>query len=192
VTDINYLQRRFTHRQSEGVAHEKPSRVFRLLILTATFLLASAFALPQKAPNWAGWYTTAQAANGAKAYQKTCASCHAAGCDGSCGLRQAILADLCGQESFNAVVSGAHDDADDRAWLGISQEFDQYHGIPLAEKRCTGRQHTTQRRGRFVEGTSSELVDCIRPRGTKAFKAIHERRSPIGKYRDSWGESDVQ
>jgi len=85
VTDINYLQRRFTHRQSEGVAHEKPSRVFRLLILTATFLLASAFALPQKAPNWAGWYTTAQAANGAKAYQKTCASCHGATLQGAMG-----------------------------------------------------------------------------------------------------------
>jgi polar amino acid transport system substrate-binding protein len=64
---------------------KKPSKVFQLLLLAATFLFVSAFALPQAAPNAAGWYTTAQAANGAKAYQKTCANCHGATLQGGMG-----------------------------------------------------------------------------------------------------------
>jgi mono/diheme cytochrome c family protein len=64
---------------------EKPPRVFQLLILTIAFFSVSAFASPQNAPNSAGWYTTAQAANGAKAYQKTCASCHGATLHGGMG-----------------------------------------------------------------------------------------------------------
>jgi mono/diheme cytochrome c family protein len=62
---------------------KKPSRVFQLVMLAATFLLVSAF--PQSAPNSAGWYTTAQATNGAKAYQKACASCHGANLQGGMG-----------------------------------------------------------------------------------------------------------
>jgi mono/diheme cytochrome c family protein len=46
-------------------------------------LSLSAFALPQSAPGSAGWYTTAQAASGAKCYQKNCASCHGAKLQGA-------------------------------------------------------------------------------------------------------------
>src|SRR5271156_2758428 len=64
---------------------KRPPRVFQLLLLAATFLLASAFGLPQIPPHPAGWYTAAQAANGAKAYQKTCASCHGSKLEGGMG-----------------------------------------------------------------------------------------------------------
>jgi polar amino acid transport system substrate-binding protein len=64
---------------------KKLAIVSQLLILAAAFLFVNAFALPQTAPNSAGWYTTAQAANGAKAYQKTCASCHGATLQGRMG-----------------------------------------------------------------------------------------------------------
>jgi mono/diheme cytochrome c family protein len=61
------------------------SRVFQLLILGAPFLVASVLAFPQNSPTVAGWYTAAQAANGAKAYQKTCAGCHGAKLQGGMG-----------------------------------------------------------------------------------------------------------
>jgi mono/diheme cytochrome c family protein len=41
------------------------------------------------APNSAGWYTPEQAANGAKSYQKNCASCHGARLQG--GSAPALL-----------------------------------------------------------------------------------------------------
>ena len=63
---------------------KKHSRVCTLLMLGAAFLLANTFAMPQSAPK-SGWYTAAQAANGAKAYQKTCASCHGAKLQGGMG-----------------------------------------------------------------------------------------------------------
>ncbi len=63
---------------------KKNSRVCTLLMLGGTFLLANAFAMPQSAPK-SGWYTAAQSANGAKAYQKTCASCHGAKLQGGMG-----------------------------------------------------------------------------------------------------------
>jgi len=63
---------------------QRAPRVFRLLLLAA-FLSVSAFALPQNAPNPASWYTTAQAAKGAKAYQKTCAGCHGGTLQGGMG-----------------------------------------------------------------------------------------------------------
>lgn len=62
-----------------------PLRSFQWLMLAATFLLVTVFALPQSAPHPAGWYTAAQAANGAKAYQKTCAGCHGAALQGAMG-----------------------------------------------------------------------------------------------------------
>jgi mono/diheme cytochrome c family protein len=61
------------------------SRVLQSLMLGVTFILVSAFALAQSAPGSAGWYTTVQAANGAKAYQKNCASCHGAKLQGAMG-----------------------------------------------------------------------------------------------------------
>jgi mono/diheme cytochrome c family protein len=64
---------------------KKPLRVIQLLMLAATFSFVNTFALPRAAPNSAGWYTTAQAANGGKAYQKTCASCHGATLRGGMG-----------------------------------------------------------------------------------------------------------
>jgi mono/diheme cytochrome c family protein len=62
-----------------------PLRIFQWLMPAATFLLVTVFALPQSAPHPAGWYTAAQAANGAKAYQKTCAGCHGAALQGAMG-----------------------------------------------------------------------------------------------------------
>jgi mono/diheme cytochrome c family protein len=62
-----------------------PSRVIQLLLLGATFIWASAFALAQGAPPATGWYTTAQASAGAKAYQSTCAGCHGAKLQGGMG-----------------------------------------------------------------------------------------------------------
>src|SRR5271156_3293334 len=64
---------------------KNPLRILQLLMLVATFLLVTLFALPRSAPNSVGWDTSAQAANGAKAYQKTCASCHGATLQGGMG-----------------------------------------------------------------------------------------------------------
>jgi mono/diheme cytochrome c family protein len=61
------------------------SVVLQSLILGVTFSLACALTLAQNAPGSSGWYTTAQAANGAKAYQKACASCHGANLQGGMG-----------------------------------------------------------------------------------------------------------
>ncbi|MGB8800669.1 MAG: cytochrome c [Candidatus Acidiferrales bacterium] len=55
-----------------------------LLMLAGIFFFAHAIAMAQSRPN-SGWYTAAQAANGAKAYQKTCASCHGAKLQGGMG-----------------------------------------------------------------------------------------------------------
>ncbi len=63
---------------------KKFRRVSALLMLAATIFFASAIAPAQSRPN-SGWYTTAQAASGAKAYQKTCASCHGAKLQGGMG-----------------------------------------------------------------------------------------------------------
>jgi mono/diheme cytochrome c family protein len=63
---------------------KKTSRVHTWLVLAATLLFADAFATPQGQPN-SGWYTAAQAANGTKAYQKTCASCHGVKLQGGMG-----------------------------------------------------------------------------------------------------------
>jgi len=54
-------------------------------MLSVSFLLACALTLAQSAPSSSGGYTTAQAANGAKAYQKACASCHGAKLRGGMG-----------------------------------------------------------------------------------------------------------
>lgn len=62
-----------------------PVRILQILLLSSTFLFASAFAPPQTGPGSAGWYTIAQAANGAEAYQKNCASCHGAKLQGGMG-----------------------------------------------------------------------------------------------------------
>ena len=67
----------------KGMAMTETSRVSQALMLGVIFLSLSAFALPQSAPGSAGWYTNAQAANGAKAYQKNCASCHGAKLQGA-------------------------------------------------------------------------------------------------------------
>jgi alcohol dehydrogenase (cytochrome c) len=64
---------------------KRPSVVLQSLMLGVTFSLACALTLAQNAPGSSGWYTTAQAANGAKAYQKACASCHGANLQGGMG-----------------------------------------------------------------------------------------------------------
>jgi mono/diheme cytochrome c family protein len=55
------------------------------LMSCVPFLFGCAFALAQSSRGPGGWYTTAQAANGAKAYQKACASCHGAKLEGGMG-----------------------------------------------------------------------------------------------------------
>ncbi|HEY6388291.1 MAG TPA: cytochrome c [Candidatus Acidoferrum sp.] len=64
---------------------KKPSRVLQLLTLGVTSSCVCAFALAQTPPSSGGWYTAAQAVNGAKAYQKTCVGCHGAKLQGGMG-----------------------------------------------------------------------------------------------------------
>jgi mono/diheme cytochrome c family protein len=61
------------------------SEVLQLLMLSVTCFLTCALTLAQSAPGSSGWYTTAQAASGAKVYQKACASCHGAKLQGGMG-----------------------------------------------------------------------------------------------------------
>jgi mono/diheme cytochrome c family protein len=65
---------------------KKSSRVLQSLMLGVPFLFACRFALTQNAP---GWYTVTQAANGAKAYQSACSSCHGAKLQG--GMAPALV-----------------------------------------------------------------------------------------------------
>jgi cytochrome c5 len=64
---------------------KKPSKVLQLLTLSITSLCLSTFALAQTPSGSGGWYTAAQAANGAKAYQKTCTGCHGVNLQGGMG-----------------------------------------------------------------------------------------------------------
>ena len=64
---------------------KKLSSVLQSLMCCVPFLFGGAFALAQSSPGSGGWYTTAQAANGAEAYQKACASCHGAKLQGGMG-----------------------------------------------------------------------------------------------------------
>ena len=64
---------------------KKPAAVLQSLMFGMTIFFACAFAVAQSAPDSSGWYTIAQAANGAKAYQKTCAGCHGAKLQGGMG-----------------------------------------------------------------------------------------------------------
>ena len=54
-----------------------------MFCVTSSF--GCAFALGQSSSGSGGWYTSAQAANGAQAYRKTCASCHGAQLQGGMG-----------------------------------------------------------------------------------------------------------
>jgi mono/diheme cytochrome c family protein len=63
----------------------KTLAVLQLLTLSVAFLCVCAFAMAQSPAVSAGWYTAAQAVNGAKAYQKTCAGCHGANLQGGMG-----------------------------------------------------------------------------------------------------------
>jgi mono/diheme cytochrome c family protein len=69
----------------EGLPVKKSSPVFSSLLIAAAILFACAVVPAQGAPDSSGWYTTEQAASGAKAYQKTCASCHGAKLEGAMG-----------------------------------------------------------------------------------------------------------
>ncbi|HEY6769604.1 MAG TPA: cytochrome c, partial [Candidatus Sulfotelmatobacter sp.] len=64
---------------------KNPSRVLQSLRSCVSFLFGCAFALAQNPSGSGGCYTTAQAANGAKAYQRACASCHGAKLKGGMG-----------------------------------------------------------------------------------------------------------
>src|SRR5271155_5951305 len=72
---------------------KKSTSVLQWLLLGITFLFACAVsgtvASPQISSASASWYTTAQAANGAKAYKKACASCHGANLQG--GMAPALV-----------------------------------------------------------------------------------------------------
>jgi mono/diheme cytochrome c family protein len=64
---------------------KKLSPVFPSLLIAAAILFAAAVVPAYGAPESSGWYTPEQAASGAKAYQKTCASCHGANLEGAMG-----------------------------------------------------------------------------------------------------------
>jgi mono/diheme cytochrome c family protein len=68
---------------------KKPAGILQSLVLGVTFSFAWAFAGAQSASDSGGWYTKAQAANGAKGYQKTCAGCHGAKLQG--GMAPALV-----------------------------------------------------------------------------------------------------
>jgi mono/diheme cytochrome c family protein len=79
------LLRLFANRDREVLFVKESTTVLQSLALGVTFSFSCAFAAAQSASNSAGWYTNAQAANGAKAYQKTCAGCHGATLQGGMG-----------------------------------------------------------------------------------------------------------
>jgi hypothetical protein len=161
-----FFLRRSVHREREGVADAKGPKSFSIVAISRVFVGKRTRVTSKRTESSQLVHHRASCERRQGLSENLCRlpRRHAARWYGSSARRQAILAHLCRQEGFNAVVRGAHDDADDCAWLGLSQEFDQYHGIPSAEKRCTRRQHTAQRHGGFVEGASSEVVDCIRVR----------------------------
>jgi mono/diheme cytochrome c family protein len=64
---------------------KRPSRILQLIMLGVTFSSICTFALAQSPPVSDGWYTAAQAVNGANAYRKTCAGCHGAKLQGGMG-----------------------------------------------------------------------------------------------------------
>jgi len=64
---------------------KKPSRVLQSLMFCVTSSFGCALALAQSSSGSGGWYTSAQAANGAQVYRKTCASCHGAQLQGGMG-----------------------------------------------------------------------------------------------------------
>lgn len=60
-------------------------KVFQSFLIADAILFAAAVVTAHGAPQSSGWYTTNQAASGAKAYRKTCASCHGANLEGAMG-----------------------------------------------------------------------------------------------------------
>jgi len=60
------------------------SKVLQVFFLGVTLSFAGALALAQGPPG-SGWYTSTQAANGAKGYQKACAGCHGSKLQGAMG-----------------------------------------------------------------------------------------------------------
>jgi mono/diheme cytochrome c family protein len=68
---------------------KKLMMVLQSLMLGMSCSIACAFAVAQRAPGSAGWYTKAQAVTGAKAYQKTCAGFHGAKLQG--GMAPALV-----------------------------------------------------------------------------------------------------
>src|SRR5271155_1958602 len=68
---------------------KKSTSVLQWMLLGITFFFVCALfvrlAPLQSPPASASWYTTGQAANGAKAYQRACASCHGAKLQGAMG-----------------------------------------------------------------------------------------------------------
>jgi mono/diheme cytochrome c family protein len=80
----HFLLTRCAHHQEE-LSMKTRSTVLQSLMLIVTLSFACANALTQSPPGSAGWYTIAQAADGAKTYQKTCASCHGAKLQGGMG-----------------------------------------------------------------------------------------------------------
>jgi mono/diheme cytochrome c family protein len=63
----------------------KSMRILQLSTLIVTSAFACPVGLTQSASGSPGWYTTAQATSGAKAYQKACSSCHGAKLQGGMG-----------------------------------------------------------------------------------------------------------
>jgi mono/diheme cytochrome c family protein len=68
---------------------KRPSAVLQSMMLCVASSFGCAFALAQGSSGSDGWYTSAQAVNGAKAYQNACASCHGAKLQG--GMAPALV-----------------------------------------------------------------------------------------------------
>jgi polar amino acid transport system substrate-binding protein len=68
---------------------QRLSVVLQSLVLCVTSSFGCLFVQAQGSSSSDGWYTSGQAANGAKAYQKACASCHGAKLEG--GMAPALV-----------------------------------------------------------------------------------------------------
>ncbi len=101
---------------------------------------------------------------------------------GACADRQAILAELRGEKSFDVVVRCAYHDADVRARLGFRKEIGGYHGIPFAEKWRTRRQHAARRYDGLDQGAPSEIVDCFRVRRSETYRPLRDARLGIDQH----------
>ena len=173
---------------------KRPSVVLQSLMLCVTSSFGCAFALAQSSSGTGGWYTTSQAANGAKAYQKACASCHGANLQG--GMAPTLVGKqfwlTYGGKKVSTLWSDVHTQMPMICtWLGLRQKLDRHHGISFAEKWRARGFHAAQRYGGFVQGASVEIVESLCVRRSKKFKSGHKTRPTISRCCELLGGSDA-